>query len=423
MMEHFDILVIALPFLFFSLVSARLDSSPFTAPMIFTGLGLLASPAVFDALHFEIGHITLHTIAEITLMLILFADAAHIRVRQLGRIYSLPMRLLLIGLPLMIVFGAGGAWLIYPAAAVWTLLLLAAICAPTDAALGQAVVSDKRVPERIRSTLSIESGLNDGLALPVILILIALAGASGGMMEQELSAGDWAIFGARQVVIGPLAGIFCGLTGGFLIRHAAQRGWLGDAFAPIAILMIAPISYALAEIFGGNGFLAAFCGGLAFGYAVVLTGSTTLSERFYEFTEAEGRLLLLLTFFLFGAAFAPDALANASWRDVLYGLLSLTIIRGAACALALAGTGLRWRSILFIGWFGPRGLASVLFALLVIQQSGFLAAGQISSAVTVTVLMSIILHGLSAQIGAIWYAGFCARTLTPQCPENQSASL
>ena len=412
MLEHSDILLIALPFLLFGLVSRRLDYSPISAPMIFTGIGLLVAPQFFAIMHFQIGSEILYGIAELTLMLILFSDAAKIETKNLRRIYSLPLRLLVIGMPITIFLGALAAWNIYDNIAVFTAVLIAAILAPTDAALGLAVVEDKRVPQRIRETLSIESGLNDGLALPVVLILIALAGSMGGMMAG--SPAEWVPFALEQIILGPLAGIAIGWGGGFLIQRAAARQWMHDHFVQISILMLAPAAYALAGLIGGNGFLAAFCAGLAFGHAF-----RGMRGHLYEFTELEGRFLLLLTFLLFGAALAPDALLRAGWDDLLYAILSLTAIRMAGVSVALLGSGLRWWTHLFIGWFGPRGLASVLFALFVVQESGFPEADRIVTVATITVLLSILLHGASAPILVNLYSRRAARELTPDCPENE----
>ena len=412
MLEHSDILLIALPFLLFGLVSRRLDYSPISAPMIFAGIGLLVAPQFFAIMHFQIGSEILYGIAELTLMLILFSDAAKIETKNLRRIYSLPLRLLVIGMPITIFLGALAAWNIYDNIAVFTAVLIAAILAPTDAALGLAVVEDKRVPQRIRETLSIESGLNDGLALPVVLILIALAGSMGGMMAG--SPAEWIPFALEQIILGPLAGIAIGWGGGFLIQRAAARQWMHDHFVQISILMLAPAAYALASLIGGNGFLAAFCAGLAFGHAF-----RGMRGHLYEFTELEGRFLLLLTFLLFGAALAPDALLRAGWDDLLYAILSLTAIRMAGVSVALLGSGLRWWTHLFIGWFGPRGLASVLFALFVVQESGFPEADRIVTVATITVLLSILLHGASAPILVNLYSRRAARELTPDCPENE----
>ena len=412
MLEHSDILLIALPFLLFGLVSRRLDYSPISAPMIFTGIGLLVAPQFFAIMHFQIGSEILYGIAELTLMLILFSDAAKIETKNLRRIYSLPLRLLVIGMPITIFLGALAAWNIYDNIAVFTAVLIAAILAPTDAALGLAVVEDKRVPQRIRETLSIESGLNDGLALPVVLILIALAGSMGGMMAG--SPAEWIPFALEQIILGPLAGIAIGWGGGFLIQRAAARQWMHDHFVQISILMLAPAAYALASLIGGNGFLAAFCAGLAFGHAF-----RGMRGHLYEFTELEGRFLLLLTFLLFGAALAPDALLRAGWDDLLYAILSLTAIRMVGVSVALLGSGLRWWTHLFIGWFGPRGLASVLFALFVVQESGFPEADRIVTVATITVLLSILLHGASAPILVNLYSRRAARDLTPDCPENE----
>ena len=412
MLEHSDILLIALPFLLFGLVSRRLDPSPISAPMIFAGIGLLVAPQFFGIMHFQIGGEILYGIAELTLMLILFSDAAKIETKNLRRIYSLPLRLLVIGMPITIFLGALAAWTIYDNITVFTAMLIAAILAPTDAALGLAVVEDKRVPQRIRETLSIESGLNDGLALPVVLILIALAGSMGGMMAG--SPAEWIPFALEQIILGPLAGIAIGWGGGFLIQRAAARQWMHDHFVQISILMLAPAAYALASLIGGNGFLAAFCAGLAFGHAF-----RGMRGHLYEFTELEGRFLLLLTFLLFGAALAPDALLRAGWEDLLYAILSLTAIRMVGVSVALLGSGLRWWTHLFIGWFGPRGLASVLFALFVVQESGFPEADRIVTVATITVLLSILLHGASAPILVNLYSRRAARELTPDCPENE----
>ncbi len=413
MMEHSDILLVALAFLLFGLVSRRLDRSPVTAPMIFAGLGLLAAPQFFAILHFEIAHEILYGIAELTLMLILFSDAAKIELTGLRKFYALPLRLLLIGLPLVILFGTLAAAALYPAISIFTALLIAAILAPTDAALGLAVVEDRRLPQRIRETLSVESGLNDGLALPAVLILVSLAGAMGGMDAMAGTPATWIAFAAAQIVLGPLAGIAAGWLGGLLIRRATQRRWMHPHFVQISILILAPAAYALASLIGGNGFLAAFCAGLAFGHA-----ARGMRGHVYEFAELEGRFLLLLTFLFFGAALAPEALLNATPRDLLYALLSLTVIRMAGCSLALLGSGLRWWTHLFIGWFGPRGLASVLFALFVVRESGFPEADRIVSIAVITVLLSILLHGASAPAGVLWYARRARRELTPECPEN-----
>jgi NhaP-type Na+/H+ or K+/H+ antiporter len=269
----------------------------------------------------------------------------------------------------------------------WEAAIVAAVLAPTDAALGQAVVSDPRVPERIRRGLSVESGLNDGLSVPFLALFIAIAA------EQTVpDARDWLAFAAEQIGLGTLIGAAVGGAGVLLVERSAARRLTRPLFEQFGVLALAVLAFLLADEAGGNGFIAAFVGGLAAGRVGAASG-----KPIFEFTEEQGQLLSLAVFFIFGAV-AISFLDDADVGIVVYAILSLTLVRMAPVALAVAGMGFDRDSIAFMGWFGPRGLASIILALVVAEEEPELPAlGAILAAMTVTVLASVVLHGLSAR--------------------------
>jgi NhaP-type Na+/H+ or K+/H+ antiporter len=294
-------------------------------------------------------------------------------------------------------------------------LLLAAILAPTDAALGQAVVSSPLLPVRIRQSLNVESGLNDGIALPIVLVLAALAGAPADHVAAQ-SAFDWAQFALLQVTLGPLVGAAVGFLGGRLVAAATARGWVNDAFEELASVGLALLAFATAELVHGNGFIAAFVAGL-----VVGNTARGICKSINEFGEAEGQLLTLLVFLVFGAVLVPEAWPHVDGRTWLYAILSLTLVRMLPVALSLLGAGLRPASFVFLGWFGPRGLASILFALLVVGHK--MAEGpQLAAVVTLTVLLSTFLHGITAYPLARLYGAHIGGKRLEAHAEHQTVS-
>jgi len=299
----------------------------------------------------------------------------------------------------------------FPEFSLWEAALLAALLAPTDAALGQSVVSAKAVPLRIRQAINIESGLNDGIALPAVLLFAALAGAAHGANE----AGNWLRFGLLQVTLGPLAGAIIGYAGARLIDTAAERGWATTAFQGIGILSLSILAYVLAEMIGGNGFISAFVAGIVFGN-FIRHPCTFL----FEFMESEGQLLMLITFLVFGAALLPEGLEHINVRFVIYGVLSLTAIRMIPIALSLLGSGIRLPSYLFLGWFGPRGLASILFVLLILEEAEIPHREEILSITVISVALSVILHGVSAAPLATAYGRLAGRI--GECEESKPVS-
>ena len=373
--------------------------------------GLVAGAGGTGIATIDIGHSAIHVIAELTLILVLFTDAARIDLNRVREDHNLPSRMLLIGLPLAIAAGTLAAAALFPSFSLWEAALLAALLAPTDAALGQSVVSAKAVPLRIRQSINIESGLNDGIALPAVLLFAALAGAAQGSSE----AGDWLRFGILQVTLGPLAGVAIGYAGARLIDTAGEREWATEAFLGIGILSLSVLAYVLAELIGGNGFISAFVAGIVFGNSI-----RHPCTFLFEFMESEGQLLMLITFLVFGAALLPEGLAHANITTVIYAVLSLTVIRMVPIALSLLGAGIRAPTILFLGWFGPRGLASILFVLLILEETDLPHRAEILSITVITVGLSVVLHGISAAPLAKAYGRLAASM--GECEERKTVS-
>ena len=385
---------IAVIILAFGMVSKRIRRTPFSPAMFFVGIGLICGGHAVGLMNLGKDEHLVHLIGEITLILVLFTDASRIDLGVLRSNYQIPARLLAIGLPLTIVAGAFAALFLFPGFSIWEAAILAAILAPTDAALGQPVVSSPKVPVRIRQALNVESGINDGVCLPVIVILLATSA-----MECQ-PAQHWTLFTIKQLVFGPLVGIAIGYFGGKMVSFGSQSGWMSHAFQQLSGIGLALLCYAVAEKVGGNGFIAAFVGGLVIG-----NSSKPICDCLYEFGEAEGELLIMLVFLLFGIGMVWPALQHANGSVILYAVLSLTIIRMVPVALSLLGSKLTLNTFGFLGWFGPRGIASILFGLLVLENEKLHegVGEQIFQIVTLTVFFSVIAHGITAWPGANWY--------------------
>jgi sodium/hydrogen antiporter len=389
-----DFVVLASVVFAFGLVSRRLEGTILTAPIVFVAAGMVLGPAAFGLVEFGLDDHTVLLLGEIALAIVLFTDAATTNLSALRENEALPLRLLGIGMPLTIALGTLVAALVLTDLTFWEAAIVATVLAPTDAALGQAVVSNPRVPVRVRQALNVEAGLNDGLSVPFLALFLILA-----VEEERLSANLWIRFALEQVGLGVLVGIGVGLAGGWLVSQASRRAWMTESFQRLALLALALIAWALADQIGGNGFIAAFVGGLAVGPTVERVG-----EQLIRFTEAEGQLLNLSVFFIFGVL-VLGAIQHLSWEVALYALLSLTVIRMLPVALSLYGTHLRGTSVLFAGWFGPRGLASIVLGLIVVEEAPLLAGrDEIELVVALTVLLSVLLHGLTAAPLSAVYA-------------------
>lgn len=397
-MHDFPIIIFAALLTFgFGLFSRLSELSPITAPMVFVTVGLLVSPFGIDVLKAGINAPLVRIIAEVTLVLVLFIDASTINLQALIREKGLPFRLLFIGLPFTMILGLLFAVLLFPAINLWSLALLAFILSPTDAALGQAVVTSPVVPENIKQAINVESGLNDGIALPPILVCMAALSATAA---EHAGAQYWIVFTMKQFLFGPLLGGLVGWLGGMLVDRASKAGWMNSTFQRLTAGSLAVLAFALAEVFHGNGFIAAFFGGLMLG-----THSPVVRERIQEFGEAEGQQLQLFVFLLFGLILVPKVAVYWDFRAWLYAILSLTVIRMVPVAISLIGTQHSWPTIAFIGWFGPRGIASILYLIIVFITIGFTGYEQMMAIIVLTVLLSIFLHGITAVPLSRLYAG------------------
>lgn len=382
-MEGAEILLVTGAIFVWGLVSARLERADLTAPIAFTVVGAaLAGLGFVDS---QRAPETLKPLVEVTLVWVLFSDAARVRVQDLRRDAGRVLRLLAIGLPLSVLAGWGLATWLFPGLGLWLALLVGAALAPTDAALGVPVVTNPVVPSRIRRLITVESGLNDGIVTPVVMLALAGAASAEGIAD-ALGPGEAVV----ELAIGAAVGGAVGFGGGWLLRWARRRDWASEDFSGIAVLALAITAYGTALALHGNGFVAAFCGGLAFGGATGRRGPQELL-----FLEQASGLVSLLVWLAFGAIAVPLMPDRIDVTIVLYAVLSLTIVRMVPVALALLGARLDRNSVLFVGWFGPRGLASLVFALLALEGLGP-GADQAVVVISTTVFLSVIAHGVTA---------------------------
>jgi sodium/hydrogen antiporter len=383
-----DLALLALLVAGYSLVAARLERLSIGPPLVFLAIGLLLSDDALGGISLKPDAESVKLLAEVTLTLLLFADASTIRAGALRQDAGTVARLLVVGLLLTITLGTVGAVLLFPGVSLGIAMLISTALAPTDAALGQPVVTNASVPVRVRRVLSVESGLNDGIATPFVFLALGLA-------TTEAAGGGGGLGGAlADLAIGIGTGVVIGLVGGFLLTFADRRRWTSPVSRKLLVLALAVGCYLSAVAAGGNGFVAAFVGGIAFG-----AGTRQHDEDAVRFTETQGSLLAIGVWCAFGLAVAGKVLTSL-WDPaaIAYAVLSLTVIRMVPVAIALLGERYRPLTVLFIGWFGPRGLASIVF--LVIGLSGLEEAGvdpgPLTAAIVWTVLLSVILHGLTA---------------------------
>lgn len=365
------------------------EKSIITPAMVFVLVGLLVSMFRFEKIEIGLHAPLVKVIAELTLILVLFLDASTINLKKLIAERKLPIRLLFIGLPLTMLLGILFAKPLFPDMNIWVVALMALILSPTDAALGLAVVTSKFVPEKIRQTINVESGLNDGIALPPILICVAALSAHG---SHGTGFEYWGLFTLKQFVFGPIIGGLVGYLGGLLVEKATKRDWMNTTFQQLISLSLAILAFTLAEKVHGNGFIAAYFAGLLLG-----TTKHAVRERIHEFGEAESQVLQLLIFLLFGMVLIPLSYMHWDWRAWVYAILSLTVIRILPVVLSLAGTDLTRGTKYFIGWFGPRGIASILYLLMVTIELGSTGLEKMISVIVLTITLSIYLHGISAN--------------------------
>jgi len=407
-MSGWELAVIAAVVVAYAAVARWLDRTPVTAAIFFVSCGLVLGNEGLGWLDFGAASKPVRVLAEATLTLVLFADASRIDFAALRREYLVPVRLLGIGLPLTILAGWGVGALAFGKLSLGEALLLAIILAPTDAALGQAVVTDQRLPSRIRQGLNVESGLNDGICVPLLFIALALSDAEA----HSLTTHGAVVLVEKAIGYGLLFGVVSGATGAILLRFCRARGLTDVTWAQVVPVGTAALSYGLAAPLGGSGFIAAFVAGFTFG--VLSRGG---ADEVSYLLEELGGLANAGTFIVFGAAIVGPVLAGMTWTAGLYGVLSLTVIRMLPVALAFVGTHARPPTIAFTGWFGPRGLASIVFAVIVLEEANLPNISTMTLVVVFTIVLSVYAHGLSSHPltarYASWFQARSAERLPP----------
>ena len=383
---HQQLAILAVFVFLYSLVAGRVGRSMLSGPIIFVAAGFLLGPMVLGWFPGDESRETLRTLADLTLVLFLFIDAANANLKTLKRKAGIPARMLLIGLPAAIALGSGLALVMFDVLTVFEAAILGTMLAATDAALGKAVVTNEAVPDRLREGLNVESGLNDGLCVPILFVFIALQ-ASGGAAEEGLVVKLL----LEELGIGALVGVFVAGAGVWLFDRVRRMGWMDLIWSQVTTMAMAIGCFAIAQSLHGSGYIAAFVGGLVFGYLAK-------DETHHLVQSAEGiaELLALLTWFLFGYAIIGQIFGLFTWQVVVYALLSLTVVRMLPVFLSLTGSGESVASRLFLGWFGPRGLASIVFAIIVLDE-GLPGARFMALVVMCTVFFSLVLHGVTAN--------------------------
>ena len=403
---------VALALIAVAAVSKRLSGSPITPAILFVLIGLLVGSEVLGIVEVSGTSSTVRALAEATLALVLFSDASRIDLSELRREVSVPLRLLGIGLPLTIALGALAGAVVFDALTVWEAVILGVVLAPTDAALGQAVVTEPRVPGRIRQGLNVESGLNDGICVPLLFAAVAAAD-----VESHISGGRTGVtLLVEEIGYGVVGGVIAGLLIGAIVVYGARRDLIEGTWRQVIPVAGAALAYGVASALGGSGFIAAFVGGMAF-RAVIKRDP----EDVNRLTEEVGGVLNGVTFILFGAILLGPALGELTWDLALYAVLSLTVVRMAPVALAMLGSRARLPTIGFLGWFGPRGLASIVFAVIVVEESELPHENLLVLAIYITVGMSVLAHGLTAAPLAGRYASWFERHPRGQAPPMEGA--
>ncbi|MGB8333720.1 MAG: cation:proton antiporter [Desulfobacterales bacterium] len=386
MYQHLAILA---AFVFvYSAVAGRMEKMPISGAIVAMGFGLACGPLGLRIFTPHIDGELLRTMAELTLALVLFTDAANADLGVLKINRQFPERLLLMGLPLTILLGFGFGVLVFPGMTLFELAVRATMLAPTDAALGKAVVTNPTVPATLREGLNVESGLNDGICVPILFVFLALASEatiSGSGAQLAL------VLVAQQIGIGAAVGLVLTAAGGWFLKRCAQRNWITETWRQLPVVALALMCFAVAQVLGGSGFIAAFTGGILF-------GSLTKEHKqdLLRAAEGAGDTLSLATWVSFGAAVVGQLIGELSWPILTYSILSLTVVRMLPVYLSLTGSNLKPDSRLFLGWFGPRGLATVVFAVIVLNHH-LPGGNELALTAACTVILSILAHGFSAN--------------------------
>lgn len=382
--------VLTILVLSYAVVSGLVKRWYIAPALIFVLFGMVLGPFGFGVLDVGTDTASFTIVAQLALTVILFNQAAMLDLPSVVRRGHVTFRLLVIGMPLAIALGTAVALLVMPVMPLWEAVCLAAIVAPTEVALIDALLEDRRIPERVRHALSVESGCYDGIALAAMLAALALASE-----QNDPDPGRWGWFVIRTEVVSLAVGAGIGLVGGFVIARSRQREWMSDTWAQLATVALALVCFEFGERLHGSGFVTAFAGGLAYSMMVRRAGGQMPSQV----TDAAGQLLELVVFAMFGSYAVIVGWHDAGWQVIVFAVLALVVVRLVAVSVALFGTDLPSRSRLFIGWFGPRGIGTLVLGLLMVQRGEIQQYAMITQAVVVTVTISLLLHSLTTPLG------------------------
>jgi NhaP-type Na+/H+ or K+/H+ antiporter len=398
-MTGWSLVLIAVALIAYATISRRIEGTVITPAILFVAFGYLVGPDGLGWFEGNVGSGTIRSLAEATLALVLFSDASALDTRALQRELQMPTRLLAVGLPLTIILGALVAVPLFPDLGVFEAVALAILLAPTDAALGQAVVSDSRLPSRLRQGLNVESGLNDGVCVPLLFAALTFA----ELDEAPAFDGSILVDFVEELATAIAVGAVVASVVAFAVQQSMRRGWMDHHLGQIVPPAAAAAAYAATSELGGSGFIACFVAGLLYGR---LLGPPARHST--QLLEEVGQVLSSVTFFVFAAVMVGPALADLDAATVAYAVSSLTLIRMVPVAIGLVGSRAAPATVAFAGWFGPRGLASIVFALIVVEESGLPGTELIVRVTTLTVLLSVVAHGVTATPLTSRYARWIA---------------
>ncbi|KPV50681.1 hypothetical protein SE17_25480, partial [Kouleothrix aurantiaca] len=347
--------LIAAVLLVSALASGLIERAPLSFPMIFLGLGLLLGGNGLGVLHLDAHDPLIETVAIVSLSLVLFLDAVNLQIDELRSDWYVPALALGPG-TLLIIAGVALAAALLAGTTPLQSLLLGAILASTDPVVLRDIVRDERIPRSVRRALGIEAGMNDIVVLPIVLILIAL------LQEPLGGALAWIIFLAKLLLLSPAVGMLVGGGGAWLMGKADERWGMRRGYRALYGIGLVLAAYAAGQMVQGDGFLAAYFGGLA-----VTLFNVSLCECFLEYGEVTAEMAMLLAFVLFGAVLSTLLVTVPILPALALAVIVIGLVRPLGLGLVLRRARMSNTARSFIGWFGPRGLSSLLLALLAVQ--------------------------------------------------------
>ncbi|MFI5509411.1 cation:proton antiporter [Mycobacterium sp. NPDC051804] len=400
-MDNTTLFTLTAMVLCYAVISALVKRWYVAPALIFMLCGMALGPFGIGAI--EVGHDVgdYLIVAELALTLILFNQAAALDLSAVVRRHGITVRLLVVGIPVSLGLGTLTALLLIPYMSVAGAIAVGAIAAPAEVALISALLEDRRIPETVRHALSTESGLYDGFALTTLVLALAVYEAHERAPHQRFDDVAW--FLVRTEVMSVVAGLILGAIGGVVITWSRRRGWMGDTWAQLSMLVGALLCFQVGQLSDGSGLVAAFAGGLAFAFVAERRGGGPDTHV----SDAAAHLLELVVFAMFGAYAVVGAWREVEWRVVAFVIVAVFAVRLIAVSLALIRTDLPPRDRLFIGWFGPRGLGTIVLGLLMIEHIELREPDLepwITQLVGVAVSLSLVVHSLTVWPGINWLA-------------------